>query len=206
MPDNMDETESLFPLTGNIERPLIEEIVKAVRNLFRREDVTAIQMHHLAVLLFGLEHLPVATPGINVTLILAYRTGENMNHQSVDLDENTFSLLSGGSVYDPNGGHDSSSDEVLMVEATGYRDAKEMAMVEWLMGFKERIVDADIRVDLDEACDPAAKQRAESADRVPDRDDFIVRSNNANQCRRHGELRLVQGTRIQARPPRVAEG
>ncbi len=154
MPDDeMDETESLFPLIGNMERPLIEEIVKALRDLFRRNDITAMQMHHLAVLLFGLEHLPVATPGIDVTLILAYRTGDNMNYQSVDLDDNTFSLSSGGSVYDPSTGSDSYSDEVLMVEATGYRDANEMAMVEWLMGFKERIADADIRIDLDEACE-----------------------------------------------------
>jgi hypothetical protein len=62
-------------------------------------------------------------------------------------------LSFGGSVYDPAGGSDSFSEEVLMVEATDYRDAKETAIVEWLMGFKERAVDADIRVDLDETCD-----------------------------------------------------
>jgi hypothetical protein len=153
MPDEMDETESVFPLIGIMERPLIEEIVKAVRNLLRRDDITAMQMHHLAVLLFGLEHLPVATPGIDVTLSLSYRRGNDMNYHSVDLDDTTFALSTGGSVYDPSVGSDSYSEEVLMVEATGYRDVKDMAIVEWLMGFKERVVDADIRVDLDEACE-----------------------------------------------------
>lgn len=153
MPDETDEPESLFPLIGNIERPLIEEIVKAVRMLACRDDITAVQMHHLAVLLFGLEHLPIATPGIDVTLILSYRSDTQMNYHSIDLDGETFSLSAGGSVYDPSVGSDTFSNEVLMVETGGYRDAKKTEMVEWLLSFKQRLADSDIRLDLDEACE-----------------------------------------------------
>jgi len=53
-----NENESLFPLFGDIDRPLFEEIIRAVRKAFRRADLSAEQMHHLAVLLFGLERLP----------------------------------------------------------------------------------------------------------------------------------------------------
>ena len=61
-----DENEDLFPLFGSFERPLIEEVIKEVRKAFRRADLTAEQMHHLAILLFGLQRLPLATPGVDV--------------------------------------------------------------------------------------------------------------------------------------------
>ena len=112
-----EEPESLFPLIGNLERPVIEQVIQAVRALFRRDDITAEQIHHLAVLLFGLERLPTATPGIDVTLILSSRGETEMSYHSIDLDGETFSLSTGGSVYDPNIGSDSFSDDLRVRNA-----------------------------------------------------------------------------------------
>jgi hypothetical protein len=153
MANEADEDEALLPLIGNIERPAIEEIIKGVRVLFRREDITAQQMHNLAVLLFGLEALPCATPGLNATLLLSYRSDNEMTYCSVDLDETTFELSTGGSVYTEGVGSDSFGETQLMVETTGYRDAREFGIAEWLVGFKQRLHDAEISVDLDDGCE-----------------------------------------------------
>jgi hypothetical protein len=151
MPDESDDTEALFPLIGKMDRPLVEEITKAVRNCFRRSDITAEQIHHLAVLLFALERLPLATPGVHVSLTLSYRGENEMSCQSIDLDESSFTLSTGGSVYDPSVGTDSYGDDVLMVEVGGFRDAKWMQFVDWLSGFKNRLEDAEIKTDLDDS-------------------------------------------------------
>jgi hypothetical protein len=153
MPDEIDQPEDLFPLIGDVERPAVQEIIKGVRILFCRKDITAQQLHYLAVLLFGLQALPNATPGLNATLSLSYQFGENMTYQSVNLTDSTFELMTGGSEYTPGAGHDSFSQTPLMIETGGFRDVDESALVEWIVGFKERTLDAEIRVDLDESCD-----------------------------------------------------
>lgn len=153
MADETDQPEPLFPLIGEIERPLVEKIVQGVRQLFRRKDVTPEQMHHLAVLLFGLERLPLATPGLHAELSLSCRSESAMHYHSIHLDESTFELLSGGSVYDPNAGSDSFSTQALMVEIGGVREANAQEMVAWLLGFRERVPDDDIAIELAEGCD-----------------------------------------------------
>lgn len=168
MPTEPEAADAFFPLREATDRPFIDALAKAVRRLVRRAEITAEQLHHLAVLLHGLERLPAATPGLDVTLSLVYERGGEMSYKAIDLDAQTFELSAGGSVYDPSVGSDSYGDDVFMVETSGYRDGDDLAIVEWLMGFKERTADATIRLDLDEACevdwsdepDPEAWQRA----------------------------------------------
>src|SRR5438128_4675699 len=105
-----DDNEALFPLWG-MDRGLIETLARLIRKLIHRNEATAEQLHHLAVLLFALERLPLVTPGVDVTLTLSYRTESDMNYQSIDLDGSSFSLSSGGSVYTPNVGTDCYGDE-----------------------------------------------------------------------------------------------
>jgi hypothetical protein len=150
--DEPDQDEPLFPLVGDIERPAIQEIIKGVRILFCRKDITAQQLHNLALLLFGLQALPSPTAGLNVTLILSCTSGDDMHYHSVNLTDETFELSTGGHIYTPGAGHDSYSQTALMVETTGYRDANEAEIAKWIIGFKQRTIDGDIRVDLEEDC------------------------------------------------------
>jgi hypothetical protein len=147
-----EDAEALFPLFDT-DRGLIEALARSVRKLIHREDATAEQIHHLAVLLFGLKRLPLTTPGVDVTLTLSYRTESSMNYQSIDLDGSSFALSFGGSVYEPNIGTDGYGDDVLMVEDGGFRDVKRRQIVDWLADFKRRLADAEIKMELDESCE-----------------------------------------------------
>jgi hypothetical protein len=183
MPHESDESDDLFPLTESMDREMIAYLVKAIRHCFRRPDITAEQIHNLAILLFAVERLPLATPGVNGDLTLSYRHGKESNFQSIHIDGSTLSLSSGGYAYSPDVGGDSYGDEVLMVETGGFREVKTTQLVEWLAAFESRLEDAEIKISLDEAevdwddepdetaWDRAAKHHAEPDSSEDDEDD-----------------------------------
>jgi hypothetical protein len=174
MSDDNIESEALFPLIGKLERQLIARIVKSVRKCLCREDITAEQIHRMAHLLFGLERLPLATAGLIADLTLSYRRDDGSSFQAIHLDDSSFSLSAGGSVYDPNVGSDSFGDDVLMVETGGYREVKRSQLADWLAEFASRVETAEIDMGLDNgdiewddepdesAWERAAKRHAES--------------------------------------------
>lgn len=144
---------STFSVHGQHGPPLVEEIAKAVRKCLHRPDLTPERIHHFAVLLFGLERLPLATKGLTADLILSYRSENAMSYVSIRLDPGSFCLATGGSIYTPGAGGENYGDDVLRVEIGGYREAQESAFAGWLGEFKSRLEDADIRIDLDDGCD-----------------------------------------------------
>lgn len=148
-----DEPEALFPLIGSMDRSLIEKISKAVRNSFKREDLKAKQLHHMTVLLFGLERMPLATPGVNVTLTVSSRTESEMSYHSIHLDESSLSLSQGGSVYDPRVGGDNFGEDILLVETTGFRDDATMGYFDWLAIFKSRLEYDEIDFEIEDSCE-----------------------------------------------------
>jgi hypothetical protein len=171
--------EKLFPLLERSERALVEKMAKVVRRCLRRQDLRPEQIHHLAILLLGLERLPIATPGMQVSLTLSYRTENEMTYVGITLDDSSFSLSSGGSVYDPSVGSDSYGDDVLLVEVGGYRDVNLPACVDWLMSLEARLEDANVEIDFegdesdldwDESPDESAWERAEKECDEPDED------------------------------------
>jgi hypothetical protein len=108
----------------------------------------------VAVLLFGLERLPLVIPGVEVSLTLSLRGKNEMNCKSIDLNSESFSLSYGGSVcYDPSLGTDGFGDEILMVEIGGFRDAKSTQYIDWLTGFRDLVEIAEIQTELDNVAD-----------------------------------------------------
>jgi hypothetical protein len=130
---------------------LVTGIITAIRKGFSRADITAEQIHRLAILLFALERLPLATPGVSADLTLSFRNSEGSSFQNIHLDEGSLSLSSGGYVHTPDIGGDSYSAEILMVEVGGFRDAKRNQFADWLAEFKARLEDAEIEITVDDA-------------------------------------------------------
>ena len=158
-----DETEDLFPLFET-DRGLVDSLVKMVRKLIHRGDITPEQIHHLAVLLFGLERLPLATPGVGIELSLSDRTENDMNYQSISLDESSLSLSTGGSVYTPGAGSDTFGEDLLLAEVSGYRRNGSMSFREWIVDFKSRIESDEVTLSLNSGeCDVDWSQEPDEA-------------------------------------------
>jgi hypothetical protein len=143
-----DKTEDLFPLFES-DRGLIEALVGLVRKLIHRADAIPEQIHDLAILLFGLERLPLATPGLGFEEVsLSYRSENEMRYQSITLDEASFSLSSGGSVYTPGAGSDTFSEDLLLAEVGGYRRDGTISPRGWIVGFEGLIDSGELTIEL----------------------------------------------------------
>jgi hypothetical protein len=148
-----DITEDLFPLFES-DRGLIEALMRLVRKLIHRADTTPQQIHDLAILLFGLERLPMATPGVGIELSLSNRTDNDMRYQSITLDGTCFSVSFGGSVYTPGAGSDTFSEDVLDAEVGGYRRNGTISTRAWTIEFEGRIQNSELDISpIDEDCD-----------------------------------------------------
>lgn len=148
MPDEpSDETEDLFPLF-EADRGLIEALVRLVRKLIHREDATPEEIHHLAILLFGLERLPLATAGFAVEMTLSERSENDMSYQGINLDGSSLCLSSGGSMYTPGAGSDTVGEDLLLAEVGGHRSGGSLSPREWIAGFKSRVESDELTINL----------------------------------------------------------
>lgn len=92
----------------------IQLVIKAVRALLHREDLTANQVHSIAKMLLGLERLPLQTPGLFIRIELSEKFGGEVMSYGVSLSDSEFRTDSGGYVNGPMGS-DSISGPTLEV-------------------------------------------------------------------------------------------
>ena len=125
------EDDSAFPLTEYDLQFVGCDVINFTRKLIERSQPTPKQLIGLAHALHALECLPAITPGISVEYGLQLRKGDDefaeFKYWSVSINEESFKVTSGGSVYDSSVGSDSYSGFKLYVEAGsyGYRECND---------------------------------------------------------------------------------
>lgn len=124
--------DDLLPFTLE-ERDLIEQLAATVRKRMVTAEPEALRK--IATLLYALERLPYATPNVALDLAFMERIDENLSYVSVELDEQSFRLSTGGSVFSPDVGSDSFSESTFEIETGGFRDGSTEAFHEWLRAF-----------------------------------------------------------------------
>ncbi|EKD97187.1 MAG: hypothetical protein ACD_23C01021G0002 [uncultured bacterium] len=130
--DQIDfEVDFVFPLTEFDLQFVGCEVINFTRKIIERSQPTPKQLIGLAHALHALECLPAITPGISVEYGLQLRKGDDefaeFKYWSVSINEESFEVTSGGSVYDSSVGSDSYSGFKLYVEAGsyGYRECSD---------------------------------------------------------------------------------
>ena len=147
--DNEDEEvniDDLLPFTL-AERDLIERLVATVRKRMVAAEPAALRK--IATFLYALERLPYATPNVALDLAFMERIDENLSYVSVELDEQSFRLATGGSVFSPDVGGDSFSETSFEIETGGFRDGSTEAFNEWLHAFASAGATIEIQGDDD---------------------------------------------------------
>jgi len=77
----------------------IGELIKVVRDLGDRKDLTKETREHLRVFLFAMERLPLITPGIWMTLRLRLEYGEDAEWIEIRMEGDEFALGRGSCEY-----------------------------------------------------------------------------------------------------------
>lgn len=131
--------------------PVIQRLIGCVRKVIARRDVTALQIHDLAGLLWGLERLPAPTSGLDVSLSIGrhYENGESrfsgmaLSHHSFRLETESYIII------DPSAGGDSMAATIFEAEVGGYRSMENpFAVGGWLDDFEEACGEMDKEIDV----------------------------------------------------------
>lgn len=117
-----DESNAeLFPFRAD-ERPIVDALVKLVREVLGRGKVSASQVRDISKVLYALERLPRPTPGIAIGLTVAYHFNNECTYCELFISEEEFRISSGGNTYDPSVGSDSYGETLFEMETSGFRD------------------------------------------------------------------------------------
>jgi len=139
--DDEDEPEvdrTQFPLRED-ECYLVQELSQRLRSLIQRPSVSGYTVRQIGTVLFALERLPRATPGVAVSFSLVYRFNHESSGCDLFISESEFRLETGGNTYDPEVGSDSYGDTIFEMETSGFRrgSADSFEVVGWLNQFDE---------------------------------------------------------------------
>lgn len=127
-----EDIDELFPFKPS-ERPLIDQIEKTIRRHMLTADPAS--LIDIAAFLYALQRLPYATPDVSLDFALMSRIDEDLSYVSVELNDQSFRLSTGGSVYSPDGGSDSYSSASFEIELGGFREGTTQDFEEWLDQF-----------------------------------------------------------------------
>lgn len=129
--DEDDEAEEdselspvLFPFRRD-ERVIVDELIKVVREILGRGNVTGREVHDISKALFALERLPRPTPGVSIGLGVIYEYNRESTYCDFYISEDEFRLSSGGYAYDEHVGGDSYSSTLFEMEMSGFRDGSD---------------------------------------------------------------------------------
>jgi len=141
-----EDIQDLFPFKPS-ERPLIEQIERTIRRHMLAADPASLK--DIAAFLHALRRLPYATPDVSLDLALMTRIDENLSYVSVELDDQSFRLSTGGSVYSPDVGSDSYSSTTVEIELGGFREGTTQDFEDWL----DQFVSAGGGIEIQGDCD-----------------------------------------------------
>lgn len=124
----MSEKESkelpLMYAFGSGEKPFANLLAKSLRAVLTRPDLPAQMVGQIAMLLKACERLPLITPTVGMRITLTQReTGGGSHYQSMKFDEESISIDSGNTYYDPAVGGDHESRTLLEIGDT-WREAE----------------------------------------------------------------------------------
>jgi hypothetical protein len=95
----------------------IEKATQAVRSLLARPDLTSAQSESIGRAMYGLERLPLRTPGLDLEISLVIKDEDSAVEYSLCISEDRFSTTSGGYAnFGSGGGSDSFSGSTFTVE------------------------------------------------------------------------------------------
>lgn len=140
--DNMDvgskgEKLELFPFRVE-EKAIVDETIALVREVLRLPSLTPLYLHLAAKTLLALMRLPRPTPGIAIDFTISYRFNNELSYRGIFINEESFRLQSGGSIYTPGVGSDSYSDDALEINIGGYRSNVDYSLVSgWIDSCRE---------------------------------------------------------------------
>jgi hypothetical protein len=100
---------------------LLDELQTLLREVMQQAELTPRQIFNFGLLLNALERLPRVTPGTWIDFSIEYNFNHERTWVDLHLNEDSFSLGDGFSVYDPQMGSDHSTSEAFYVEPDGFR-------------------------------------------------------------------------------------
>lgn len=154
------------------DRPFIEEVVSATRQLLRRPDLSPRDIVQIGHCLLGLQRLPAITPGLSCYLCLSRHFSEvghdidsDLHRDAlwrlldaglvtdltiqlvISLEEDYFSMSAQGMVSTIMASSDSFSGPYFTVEAEGYRDSDlGFGQAAWLHEYRKWCQDPSVAV------------------------------------------------------------
>jgi hypothetical protein len=100
---------------------LVDEVQTLLREVMQQAELTPRQIFNFGLLLNALERLPRVTPGTWIDFSIEYSFNHERTWIDLHLNEDSFSLGDGFSVYDPQIGSDHSTSDAFSVEPGGFR-------------------------------------------------------------------------------------
>lgn len=142
----------------------VDTLIRAVRVILTREDVTPHQISQLAAFLFALKRLPLVTEGICLGIRLVYEFNEDRIWRQIRIDDSSLNLESGGYAFSPGVGGDSYSGSILEAYAGGGRDGDALQASEFATLFLESAADSSYHLEIDDDLGTAFDQWDQEAD------------------------------------------
>lgn len=127
-----EDASDLLPF-ALAEQDLIALLGRTIRKRMTNSEPD--QLRRIAAFLYALERLPYTTPGLALDLAIMNRVNGNLSYVSVELDEQSFRLSTGGSEYSPGIGSDTYSNTSFQIEVGGFREGATEDFEEWLDAF-----------------------------------------------------------------------
>ncbi len=161
--DDFDEEEDededaelkpvLFPFKQE-EKAIVDELIKVVREILGRGNVSGREVHDISKALFALERLPRPTPGVAIGLGVIYEFNRESTFCDFYISEQEFRLSSGGYAYTEGVGGDSYSTTHFEMETSGFRDGSGdwFELSGWFNSLKE-LVGGEHRISIEDMGD-----------------------------------------------------
>lgn len=102
MENEEDISDVLFCFEGD-DQYFIERVIRAIKALLKRDDLTASEISSISKLLLGLQRMPLRTPGLYIRMDLSQKLDGDSTTYSISIDEDEFRTDSGGYVEGPMG-------------------------------------------------------------------------------------------------------
>ena len=128
----------------------VNQLSAAIRELLKRSDISPVQIHQTAKLLFGLEHLPERIPGIALKVSVSTRESQNLCIFYVSLGEHSFELGTFETMYDERIGTDSISITDFAVTTDERSETGLTELDEWIGVFTMRIKNPEASIEFED--------------------------------------------------------
>ncbi len=142
--------DEFFPFSVEDEY-VVTELVKVVRGIIAKKNLSPYQLRQIAVVLYALEHLPRRVEGISIGLSVIYRLNDESTYCDFYISESGFRLTSGGNVYDPTVGGDNFSSTAFELETSGFRsgDGESYEVTGWFNQIHE-LLEMDGKIEFED--------------------------------------------------------